>query len=172
MNKHFIFIRHGESEWSPDRICEGFLDLPLTSKGKIQADECGGYLSDFSITTVYTSPLLRAVDTTNIINSYTNINLKTIPDLEEYRYHDSNENETSFTQRVSSVIHTLLENDNNFIIVSHSRVFKSLTELLCKKSMIIHYASAYEFLYINNEWICRCLFVPDTPNLSECIKIV
>ena len=56
-------IRHGESEGNLKRICLGNTDLGLTEKGREQAEKTAKALSPVDIDAIYSSDLIRAVQT-------------------------------------------------------------------------------------------------------------
>ena len=57
-----IFIRHGETPWSRTLMFKfrGRIDIPLTELGILQAKAVGLRLQNENISTIYSSPLLRA----------------------------------------------------------------------------------------------------------------
>ena len=57
------FIRHGESVSNLITQFAGSLDMPLTERGKKQADTTASFLEDVPFSTVYASDLCRAYDT-------------------------------------------------------------------------------------------------------------
>lgn len=57
------FIRHGESVSNLNTQFAGSLDMPLTEKGRAQADATARFLCDVPFSTVYASDLSRAYDT-------------------------------------------------------------------------------------------------------------
>lgn len=64
-----ILLRHGESEWNLENRFTGWKDISLTDKGIEEAKFSGDRLSHMntSITSVHTSLLNRAIETTNIV---------------------------------------------------------------------------------------------------------
>ena len=73
--QNVIFVRHGETEWNRALRVQGSTDIPLNEKGKAQAEACADYISsnlhfarnDSADIMVYSSPLLRALDTARTI---------------------------------------------------------------------------------------------------------
>ncbi len=65
----FYFVRHGESVGNTKGKMQGHLDSPLTETGRAQARRTGRWFADNGITVdrVFTSPLLRATETADII---------------------------------------------------------------------------------------------------------
>ncbi len=62
-------LRHGETAWNADgnRYC-GRTDLPLTEKGVLQAETVQKKLGNVSFDAVYSSPLIRARRTAEIVS--------------------------------------------------------------------------------------------------------
>jgi len=58
-----ILVRHGETEWNRVHRFQGRSDIPLNRKGKEQAHALALALKNKPITAIYTSPLMRAVET-------------------------------------------------------------------------------------------------------------
>jgi len=69
MGKRLFLIRHGEIKQHREKIFLGQTDAPLSEKGREQAKEAAVELSKFQITInrIYTSDLLRAAETAEII---------------------------------------------------------------------------------------------------------
>ncbi|HYE67726.1 MAG TPA: histidine phosphatase family protein [Anaerovoracaceae bacterium] len=67
--KRLFLIRHGEIKQHKDKIFLGQTDAPLSEKGRAQAKEAAGELSNFqiSVNRIYTSDLSRAAETAEII---------------------------------------------------------------------------------------------------------
>ena len=59
-------IRHGQSEANQKKIHGGGLDVPLTEQGRAEAKSAGNLLKDIPFDKVYTSDLIRAMETADI----------------------------------------------------------------------------------------------------------
>jgi len=85
--KRLFLIRHGEIKQHREKIFLGQTDVPLSEKGREQAKEAAGELSgsQISVNRIYTSDLIRAVETTEIIKGSLNPEMKVIrePKLRE-----------------------------------------------------------------------------------------
>jgi broad specificity phosphatase PhoE len=62
-----ILVRHGETEFNRADLFRGRTDLPLNERGKLQARAAADYLSGLDFSAFYSSPLLRAVETAELI---------------------------------------------------------------------------------------------------------
>lgn len=67
-----ILVRHGQSLWNLENRFTGWVDVPLTEKGREEAMNAGVRLRGISIDVAYTSSLRRAQHTLDLI-------LETIP---------------------------------------------------------------------------------------------
>jgi broad specificity phosphatase PhoE len=65
---YFYIVRHGETEWNVKRIVQGHKDSALTHEGKRQAHLLKVHFRKISFAAVYSSDLLRAKKTAQIIN--------------------------------------------------------------------------------------------------------
>jgi len=61
-----ILLRHGESQWNLENRFTGWMDVDLSEKGKMEAEEAGRKLQPFHIDKAYTSVLKRAIRTLEI----------------------------------------------------------------------------------------------------------
>jgi alpha-ribazole phosphatase len=64
-----ILVRHGESALNTENLFFGQLDPELTEKGRNQANKTKDFLKKIEYSDIYTSPLKRAYETANIINT-------------------------------------------------------------------------------------------------------
>lgn len=70
-----IFVRHGESEGNKSGRFNGSMDFPLSDKGRAQAKKTSEYLDKYKIDTAYSSDLLRAKETAQIVTNRQNVAL-------------------------------------------------------------------------------------------------
>ena len=61
-----ILLRHGESQWNLENRFTGWVDVPLSPKGEIEAKHAGELIKDLPIDKLYTSVLQRAINTAQI----------------------------------------------------------------------------------------------------------
>jgi 2,3-bisphosphoglycerate-dependent phosphoglycerate mutase len=62
-----VLIRHGQSQWNQENRFTGWVDVPLTEKGRQEAMEAGKKLVGLSFNRAYTSILKRAQETLDIV---------------------------------------------------------------------------------------------------------
>ena len=62
-----ILLRHGESEWNQKNLFTGWVDVPLTERGRVEARRAGELLTEAGLLPdiVFTSLLKRAIHTAN-----------------------------------------------------------------------------------------------------------
>jgi len=85
-----ILVRHGQSLWNLENRFTGWVDVPLTDRGRAEATEAGERLRGTRIDVAYTSVLTRALDTLDLIQTAADIDVPVIRDqaLNERHYGD------------------------------------------------------------------------------------
>jgi 2,3-bisphosphoglycerate-dependent phosphoglycerate mutase len=61
-----ILLRHGESQWNLENRFTGWVDIPLTDKGRAEALEAGRRIKDIPLNQGFTSVLIRAIESMDI----------------------------------------------------------------------------------------------------------
>jgi 2,3-bisphosphoglycerate-dependent phosphoglycerate mutase len=67
MMAKLVLIRHGESQWNLENRFTGWIDVPLTDKGRVEARRAGEKIRDIRFDKAYTSVLQRAIETLEIV---------------------------------------------------------------------------------------------------------
>ena len=62
-----LVIRHGQTEWSATGKHTGLTDIPLTEIGREEARAASQTLTGWNVAQAYTSPLLRARETAELV---------------------------------------------------------------------------------------------------------
>ncbi len=62
-----VLLRHGESQWNLENRFTGWVDVPLTEKGRAEARRAGELLRDIHFDCAFTSVLQRAIETLDIV---------------------------------------------------------------------------------------------------------
>lgn len=60
-------VRHGETDGNAQQWYQGSTDVPLNARGIVQAKYLGDFLKDEQFTAVYSSDLLRAEKTAELV---------------------------------------------------------------------------------------------------------
>ncbi|WP_342022609.1 histidine phosphatase family protein [Arthrobacter citreus] len=85
--QRLVLVRHGETDWNQERRLQGRTDNPLNGVGRAQAREAGRLLAASQWDVVVSSPLMRAVQTAQIIADSTELQpAGTVPGLVERDY--------------------------------------------------------------------------------------
>ncbi len=82
--KKIVLVRHGETEWSRSGRHTGRTDIALTENGRLQADQLGGMLQGRNFILAMSSPLVRAVETSERSGIKTSVEMSN--DLLEWDY--------------------------------------------------------------------------------------
>ena len=89
IEKTIVYIvRHGESIGNLNKICLGHTDLNLTDLGLLQARKTFENLKDVDFTAIYSSDLIRAVNTAKPHAEYRNLPVETSPEFRELYFGD------------------------------------------------------------------------------------
>jgi probable phosphoglycerate mutase len=68
MNNTLIcLVRHGETDWNKRGILQGWTDVPINDLGRHQANEIAQTCAQAGFNAVWSSPLVRALETAQII---------------------------------------------------------------------------------------------------------
>ncbi len=85
---NLILIRHGETEWNRTGRCQGIADIDLNDAGRKQIRELAHSLRDTDVAAVYSSDLLRAINTASAIAKHHNLEVNVDSDLREMNQGD------------------------------------------------------------------------------------
>jgi len=71
-----FLIRHGETAWNKDERFRGRTNIPLNDNGILQARLTAKFLFKYKIDVIYSSPMLRALQTAEEINRERDIEIR------------------------------------------------------------------------------------------------
>ena len=78
-----LLVRHGETDWNAEGRLQGHTDRPLNDYGRTQAKELADRLAGEGADAIYTSDLIRAKATAEIIGERLGLTVVVDPDLRE-----------------------------------------------------------------------------------------
>jgi len=81
-----LLIRHGQTDWNRDRRIMGRKPIPLNTHGRRESEAIGRALREVDLHGIFTSPVLRAVQTARLIARGRKLKLETAPELAEIDY--------------------------------------------------------------------------------------
>jgi broad specificity phosphatase PhoE len=150
-----VIARHGETDWNLNGRMMGQKDIPLNEHGREQARILKEKLSNFAFDCCYTSPLIRAKETAEIIcdgkcNVISDNNLKeryggtmegqVIQNWKDFKDDGTAESSDGILNRAKSFLETIKQTDHNCIlIVSHNGLIKNLRHLILEKDGEVDY---------------------------------
>jgi broad specificity phosphatase PhoE len=78
-----LLARHGESDWNAANRFQGHSDRPLTDLGRRQAEALAELVAQENVDAIYSSPLIRALETARIVAARTGLPVVEEGDLRE-----------------------------------------------------------------------------------------
>jgi broad specificity phosphatase PhoE len=78
-----LLVRHGETDWNAEGKLQGHSDRPLNDFGRRQATALADRLEDEDIAAIYSSDLVRAKETAEILGARVGVPVVVDPDLRE-----------------------------------------------------------------------------------------
>lgn len=80
-----LLLRHGESEGDLRDVHEGRADFPLTDRGREQAGKAAKWINkNYTVNRIYSSTLIRAKETANLVSMETKIPIELRESLMEF----------------------------------------------------------------------------------------
>ena len=83
IEKEFYFVRHGQTDWNINHQAQGQTDVPLNATGRQQAKAAGQSAAHLMFSTIYSSPLSRAIETAEEIAKMTGGKISVLQGLAE-----------------------------------------------------------------------------------------
>lgn len=145
-------VRHGQTEWNIMKKMQGSADIPLNAKGILQGNITKSNLDSIPIDLIFCSPLIRARQTAEIINSDRNLDIIFDERLTERNYgefegvhkstfdyngfwsynknlsYDNAKNIQDFFKRIYQFLDEIksMYSDKNVLMVVHAGVMKAI----------------------------------------------
>ena len=144
--KPFYYLRHGQTDWNLVERWQGWTDIPLNDTGRAQAEAAKSKLVSLPITQIFASPLSRARETAEIVNTVLDLPITDHLGLREVGFGvmegeqrdlggymqrwrqdgytpEHAESFEIFTSRVLKTLADLLGHDGTPLLVAHGGVF-------------------------------------------------
>jgi len=96
-------VRHGQTDWNIKKRVQGQTDIPLNKKGEKQAEEMGKKLSHIAFDAVFSSDLIRAKRTAEIITLEKRLVVQTTKALRE-RYFGKFQGQSLINKEIINLI--------------------------------------------------------------------
>jgi broad specificity phosphatase PhoE len=84
MTRGLVLLRHGRTAWNESGRAQGHADVPLDDVGRAQAEAAAPYLASVGAAHLWSSDLLRAMETAEIVGRVAGLPVKTDARLREY----------------------------------------------------------------------------------------
>jgi len=86
MSTRICFIRHGETDWNVEKRIQGQIDIPLNETGRAQALAMAFSAAHHNFDAIYSSDLMRARNTANMLAARRGLDVKILPPLRERHF--------------------------------------------------------------------------------------
>lgn len=86
MKTKLFLVRHGETSWNAGGRFQGHSDIPLTDRGKLQAESLANRLNKKKIDSFYSSDLIRAQETAEILAIPHKLTVHSMKELREINF--------------------------------------------------------------------------------------
>jgi len=138
--EEFYFMRHGQTQLNQANRYTGKLNYPLNARGILQTIASKGIVKQLDIKRVYSSTLLRAQQTACLLSDIKPILLSGLDEQDfgilsgikkipyKKTFFSQGESGYIFKNRVKKAF--LQMNLKNTLMISHSRVYQAICELL------------------------------------------
>lgn len=174
IEKNFLYLRHGETDWNHNRIAMGQTDIELNATGLEQAHQAAEVIAKHidEIDLICSSPLKRAKHTAEIVAEKINREIIEIPELMEINlginqgrsFLDGNwmneweagvavegaETHDQFVSRFVSGINQAIDRPERVLIVSHGLAFIQLSRILMDQVVFLPNCSPIRCVSSNN----------------------
>lgn len=137
-------VRHCETSWNAIGKLQGHRDITLNEVGVLQARLLGDRLKSVKVSKIYSSPLMRAKETADIIGEAIKKEVIILENLKEMPLYDCNIEENfylkehiseflEFEKNAWETFTTLSNEKEDIIVIGHGTWIKSV---LCKKNKV------------------------------------
>lgn len=139
-------VRHGETEWNVKKIIQGHADIPLNKKGEAQAKELAKKLRHINFDAIFSSDLIRAKKTAEIISLEKKLVIHTTKELRERYFGKYQGKSFAVNNEMVNLINNLkmfpgpgskeVESDEN-IILRTTTFLREIAVAYAKKTILV-----------------------------------
>lgn len=165
----FFFIRHGKTIFNKEKRYTGLTNVPITNSSKTDILNSIQVLENQKITEIYSSPLLRSLQTSLLISSNLNIKINIIDAFKEKdfgiltgrkkvqykkKFFFKGSHPYIYKKKIENALNKI-KHKSNFIISAHSGTFEYICKILIKKNIKIKKIQNSQVLYFykyDNKW--------------------
>ena len=128
MAMDIYLIRHGETDWNKTKRLQGVTDIPLNACGIELAEKTAEGLKDVPFDRIYTSPLIRAKKTAEIIRGDRPVELVVTDGLKEISFgeYEGLCHEPEHYTIPKSVINDPENDGKTFLMASHGAAIRGI----------------------------------------------
>lgn len=145
------FVRHGETVWNKEKKIQGQSDIPLNEYGRELGTITAEALKDIPFDIVYSSPLIRAKETAEILVKNRNLEIHEDPRLVEMSFGEGEgESLPEIHTHPEMKLHNFIHNPGEYIPPAGGETFEELYNR-CKnfiEEVIIPAENKYETMLI------------------------
>ena len=135
-----ILIRHGETDWNAEGRWQGQIDVPLNENGRKNAREMAQSLEGVGIQAIYSSDLMRALETAQALGEAAGLDVQTDARLREIHQGDwqgmlVTEIQERYNQRFEQRMQdpwAVAPPGGETVVQVQERVFRALDDILQK----------------------------------------
>lgn len=121
------FVRHGETIWNKEKKIQGQSDIPLNEYGRELAYITADALQNIPFDIVYSSPLIRAKETADILVKNRNLDVYTDTRLVEMSFGEGEgESLPEIHSHPEMKLHNFIHNPGNYIPPNGGETFEEL----------------------------------------------
>lgn len=157
-------VRHGETEWNVKKIIQGHADIPLNKKGETQAKELAKKLRHIKFDAIFSSDLIRAKKTAEIISLEKKLTIQTTKELRERYFGKYQGQSFAVNNEMVKLINNLkmfsgpglkeIESDEN-IILRITTFLREIAVSYCNKTVLIVIPWRTNENFIDSSWFCQ-----------------
>jgi broad specificity phosphatase PhoE len=165
----FFFIRHGETIFNKEKRYTGLTNIPISDSSRTDILNSIQVLENQKITEIYSSPLLRSLQTSLLISSNLNIKINIIDEFKEKdfgiltgrkklqykkKFFIKGSHPYIYKKTIKNAL-AKIKHKSNFIISGHSGTFEYICQILIKKNIKIRKIKNSQIVYFykqNNDW--------------------